>query len=521
MENEKVCPIRDCSICARSAGIQDAIADCLLWREPPGIIAQLFAVRMQDLAAHFSTLRPTEKFPFFENFQFLLRPSPDVDPLRYLKIIEAQVTVPRQIEDQDFCKIVGSVAGYFGTEEGSVNFLDYIGLCEKAMSLADGLNLSRLPVSFFRSEERIKEIKASWLIGRPMHSQIRIYGNGAVTLGRIARFAFVQGPHLQPGSNFEFSQKAKTSWFNQIFHAWVSHRIWAGRTLPVMRNRLTNPRTGELSMTDADYFLLRITDAAILASQETKQVEPCEVLDMQDHAYKDLQRDLRGVAHKYSKRTRNGQRPSNWRSSIDVVRNDPSKIEPRVRDKRKVLSEEIRDVEIPFAIGKAVTEDRTPVSGWWEKNLEIFEERKSTPIVTRVNCDLIDLLYPNKETIGGKEERRNLESEVEHSVIETIAASYDADNHSSATARESAILSDTLASQEKESMARLHARITVDQIGKLVCHRDIETLVWRGKFLEGKTLEELARTLKLSKSRVGQILDSSLNKARQLYPQKS
>jgi hypothetical protein len=521
MENEKVCPIKNCSICAQSTGIQDAIADRLLWREPPGIIGQLFAIRVQDLAAHFSRLQPTEEFPFFENFQFLLRPALTIDPLRYLKIIEAQVAVPRQKDDQDFCKIVGSVAEYFGTEEGSVHFLDYVGLCENAMRLAEGLNLIGLPVSFFRSEERIKESKASWLIGRPMHSQIRSYGNGAVTLGRIARFAFVQGPHHQSGSNFEFSPKAKTRWFNQIFFAWVSHRIWAERTLPVLRDRLTNPRTGEPSITDADYFLLRITDAALSASREAKQAEPCEVLDMQSRAYKDLQHDLRGVAHKYSKRTPDGQRPSNWRSAIDVVRNDPSKTEPRARDKRKVFSEEIRNIEIPFAIGKAVAEDRTPVSGWWEKNVEIFEERKSTPIVTRVDRDLIDLLYPNKKTMDGKEERKNLESEVEHSVIDTIAESYEADSYSPASGRDRAILSDTLASQEKERVARLHARITVEQIGKLVCHRDIEARVWRGKFLEGKTLEELASILELSKSRVGQILDNSLDKARRLYPNKS
>jgi hypothetical protein len=508
MENVKLarCPIKSCSICSKDVGVQEAITERLMWGEPPQLISAFFNVNMQDLTLHpLGNLKLPDSFPFFENFQFLLRSARTVDCFRYLKATENQVATPRKNDDLVFCKVVSSLAGYFLTREGFVHFVDYINLCEEAIRLAEQFNLDELPISFFRSADRIKEVGESWLLGRPMCSQIKIYGNGAVTLGRIAREAFVQGPHLLTGSNFEFSEKAKIRWASQVFLAWFSHRVFFERTIPLWRKRLTNIKTGDLNMADADYFLLRITDAAILASKEAKQGEVSETLELQNRSFRDLKRELQGIAYKYSKRKLDGTKRRDWRSAINNRRSDLSKSESKVRDKRTVFSEEVSEVEIPWAIFAAVLRDRQETTSGledlWKKSLEMFEDRKPAPIVTRVSRDLIDIMNPHRRQVEGKEKRTNLE-DTHHTDIDDLA--------------------DTLPSQKAEIAAAEHLILEqLDQLENSICHTKRDHIIWRRKLVEGKTLENIAAELNMSKSRVDQLLKDLKQKARRILLNKS
>jgi hypothetical protein len=505
MENAKSldCTIKNCSICARGTRTRDAIENAigyrLLWKEPPQLIAAYFDIRLQDLSSPSHALVSSDEgFPYFENFQFLFEPGLGVDRFQYLKLIEAKVSIPQHERDRTFCKNVGSLAGYFRTKNGLSHFFDYENRCAKAMQSAKEFDLASLP-SFLRSEERIREIQKSWLLrpgDREDYLRIRTYGNGAVALNRIGQLAFVQNPELPQGHELDFNDVAKTMWENRIYIAWRSLRIW-DLLIQIWRSRLTNPKTGNLALADLEYFLLRITDAAILAAEETKQPVPFETRDLQNRACKGLKKRLSGLAYKHSKRKQDGTERTNWFSAIKNRRSDLSTTEPRGRNQSLVLSEEIKEGEIPLAISKALAEDREKTPGstdWWEKSLAMFEERKPATIITRVDRDLIDVLFPNRKTVEEKEKRTNLAEEAHH-------VNVDGDE-----------MTNTLPAPVNEATA-VDQVLLAQQIENSVCHSERDHVIWQGR-LEGKTLEVLAAELNISKSMVGLVFKGLKQKAR-------
>jgi hypothetical protein len=443
-----------CSVCEKSTEFQASILEALLWREPIESIAEFYSALPDDVLSHSGVENVPDSFPFFERSDFLFGRSTFGALVARLPRIAARVETAARPSDHSFCLIVRSVCDYFGGN-GHSTLLKYARVFDL---VAREANCVELPEdrNFVRSVQRLDEVRRGWLLEHPDRDRIRIYGHGAVAISQIARFAF------KGDGKFVFDETAQTQWALRQFFAFFSWRWFLGPWMKQLRQR--NP-----SRADRSYWMMRIAGVPFV-TQETALAPDTQA---EKDAFRSLRKQLHGIVIKRSKSSR-------WQATLNTERPRP--------DGSLRFSEELADVEMPFAIAKALAEDRarTPEGGWWEHLVKEMLDGKAIPIVTRVDRDLVDVLRARKP----------------HEI------------HLNGTGGQFTIL-DTRCGTNPDEFAKTDARLTIEKIGQSVCHTPLERAIWQGN-VEGKTLHKMSKELGFSKSRVDQIWKDLLTKARKI-----
>lgn len=462
---------------------QIAIAEHLAaWKQP----AALISARMGG-SIELDRLQPSfpvpSSFPFFERADFLFDVESEGEVLSRLTNVSRFVKARQRQTDQDCCKIVLSLCEYFSTDNGRILFRHYAANCVRAFEEARSADLDQIS-----DEQVLALIERVWLLNHPSIRECLLrYGHEAVTLLRIFRTAH------QGDGDLKFDESSLEKWATEVSACLTAFRYFLERWIPMLRGK---------SDADVHYFALRVASYPFppILDEKGNVVENGIVNDpkLEFASFAELNRRLRGLVGKY-------QKVSGWKGDLAVQRKDGG----------YRSAEEIAEVEIPFAIGKAIGEDRasTPRDGWLTHVLGQFRESQPAPIVTRVQRDLSDIIDHEQRKTGEQ-------GFVDRSIDIADLVSDLLKDASPATKAKRVVLFDTLSQGQRDEINALNIRLKLDSFKHRVCRTKFDEEIWELRFVEGLSLKETVEKLrastgkKYSAGRISQVAKELLARAK-------